>query len=181
MRSSPPKSIEQTEMFPDVGVPSPSKFSKFSVIHFEREDGELVPVSVPTRKCGCGVAKCEHLVLLSDLLDSGGKATHYVATSAMHKEIRRSDLYRASLWARVKSITDGGYAAKAYAANILLEETRNSDLLVRLGGLRGLSVRDVLSPVTLSVKKWELPGKHASFAEYVRSYVVAKERVAGGN
>jgi hypothetical protein len=147
-----------------------SKFAGFPEIRFETRDGSIVSFDTTARTCSCGKSDCEHAKTAKDLLDNKGDDFKYTATSALHKEIRRSDLLLATRWARIKAMTYGGYNAKAYAANIVLEETRNAKLMVDFHSLAGKTVRDVLNPMTLSLKKWEIPGKHEDFATYVLSY-----------
>lgn len=126
-----------------------------------------------TLACSCKQADCLHVSIAKDVFYNGGDTFKYTVTSALHKEIRRSDLQAATRWARLKALIEGGYRAKTYAANIVLEETRNAHLMVDFSKPNGRAVRDILNPMVVARKKWELPGGEVPFASYVGGYADA--------
>lgn len=136
-----------------------------------------VEVEVATRRCSCAVASCWHLGVVRELVDKVGQEFQYLATSALHKEVRRGDLVRAAQWGRVKAAYGGASKVKAYVSNIVLEETRNFDLMLRYAKQGGHDPHQVLAAVVGSRKKWELPGRVEAFSAYVQAYANVFEKV----
>ena len=146
-------------------------------IHFLTESpAEPIEVDVKKHSCSCGEAKCAHLVEVVDIVANKGRSFRYVAKSALHKEIRRGDMNAAVRWSRWVRACGGDADLKRYLRGIILEETRNLDLLCRASKLPSDQLVRLL---TASTKKWELPTRAGVFAPYVGAYARAKHVWSG--
>ena len=64
---------------------------------------------------------------------------------------------------------------KKYVAAALLEETRNTDLLLGFQSLRNWTAQEMVEAVTISRKKWEVSCRQGVFVAKCRAYVTAKQ------
>lgn len=97
-------------------------------------------------------------------------ALRYISTSAMHKEIRRGDLGRVREWARTIGEVYGKGRIKQYVRGVVLEETRNTQLLEDWQSVREYSGEVMALQLAASTKKWELPGRVALWEQYCAAF-----------
>jgi hypothetical protein len=147
------------------------RLNELKTVRFLASGESLVEADVKKHTCSCGQDKCGHLHILTDLVTNGGKSFRYTAKSAMHKEIRRGDLNAAVRWSRWVRACCGESDLKRYLRNIILEESRNIELLTGSG--KASSDR-LVRLLTGSAKKWDLPCRSGVFARYVAAYKRAR-------
>lgn len=123
----------------------------------EAKDGGFEQVSLTKGTCSCSsffkVGSCVHLESARKWL--GKHWDHYLAISALHKEIRRSDLDRAFAWAKILLRHQSDKSLLGYLERICFEETRNIPLYIKLRK-KELSLYEALTTLITSRKKWEI-------------------------
>lgn len=99
------------------------------------------------------------------------------SVSAFHKELRRGDVPQAQYWALSVAAHRGLNGVIRYMLNIIFEETRDLDLMLRLLRLseKGRSVEydEVMTAVAFfchSPKKWQLEPRLEIFLDEMRGY-----------
>lgn len=149
------------------------------------QPGSFLRVDSGEGTCECDEfdesGRCKHLDALPRLLMKHGSML-YLFKSALHKAVRRGDVVEALRWARWFANADSPSGPKAYAKNILLEETRNLKLLLEFQSLAGKTYEEVVRKVTASRKKWEVVARKDAFYSYAegfrRAFARKREKVS---
>lgn len=117
-------------------------------------------------QCTCGEFACRHIKIATDIKKYNGFEFKYLLLSAMHKEIRRSDVNRAFHYARMLTAIYGNNFVSRYCKKIIFEETRNPNLINYLGH----SWEADVTTISTAVKKWELPNRAGHVVRKSKAY-----------
>ena len=104
-----------------------------------------------------------------DLLQNEGANFKYIAMSGLQKQIRRGDVRAAVAWQRLLVSIQGASKTKQYLKNILLEETRNLDLVQKWTSVKGLTPEAMCVDITRSRKRWEPASGHNLYPTYMHA------------
>lgn len=123
----------------------------------EAKEGGFEEVCLEKQKCSCSeFAKqksCQHLLNANKWL--GKRWDRFLCLSALHKEIRRSDVNKAFSWARILLNHQSEKSLLAYLERICFEECRDIPLYLKLRK-KELSLEQALEWMATTRKKWEL-------------------------
>lgn len=145
------------------------------LVEDRRHFGKFFEVDLLHEKCSCGNRECGHLQVARDFLIKD-RDPCYTVTSAMHKSVRKGDVTEVLSWARWFKHLKGAFSVKDYAKRILLEETRNVELLIEMQSLSGKDWEDLARRIGASRKKWEIECRRGSFEDYLEGYIRADNR-----
>lgn len=142
----------------------PEDTASDAVMAFWQPDGRIIQAS--DEKCDCGQERCEHTAWVMDAQEGAHNVRH-TAKSGLHKEIRRGDVQKALMWARLVAKFCGEQEVKAYCRKILFEETRNLTLFEKWQDTRKLGFEEMVCSLAASKKKWQLSARYGLFLTYL--------------
>lgn len=112
-------------------------------------------VSIANGTCTCKVQKNGSCIHRDLVMRWQYNFNRYLALSALHKEIRRSDLIRVKSWANIILSFQSQESLLKYLERIVFEETRDVNLWIALRQ-KSISLDAALERITLVKKKWQL-------------------------
>lgn len=116
---------------------------------------------------------CAHIHTTQKWL--GPKFDRWLAYSAMHKEIRRSDNVQALAWARILLTHQSEQSILKYIERIVFEESRAFTLWIKLRK-KELSLNQAIEWMATARKKWELPYLNQHFNHWHKGFERAMSR-----